>query len=458
MSCDIFLSYSRADLAMAQRLEAALAAGGLIVWRDQNAVRPGGSFPDDIAEAILSCFAVVWLASSSSVKSAWVRRELAFATDQIKLIIPVHLNREALDQMPPGLRLLFPHIDHARLDVDDFAQGSQAILQSLREAGVRAGRLSLAESFATHGAIQPTGLAAIPPAAASDLLPIDEQSPLVLGVAVDVSGSMQAALAAGGEGRNRLEGALHAIRDLASRYRQTGAPPEVAASMGLAKLFAYGFGFADRAAKYGKLGALAQRFLKDAPPVPARIFSGAVRDLLEMAGTQPHTLSLREVDQRWLQIEERLWEQRIDLFGTTHMRAAMESVARRFATEFARYDGTPHSALFLISDGESKDGSPVEVARQIAQQGTIILSCYLTGQDVADPRKLYESPLPNWPEGAITLFECASALEEDSILLPVLRDKGWQAREGDRLFVQLNQSALLVEFGSVVLDLVPYPR
>ena len=49
----------------------------------------------------------------------------------------------------------------------------------------------------------------------------------------------------------------------------------------LTKLFAYGFGFADRAAKYGKLGGLAQRFMKEAPPIPSQVFRGAVRDLLE---------------------------------------------------------------------------------------------------------------------------------------------------------------------------------
>ena len=133
-------------------------------------------------------------------------------------------------------------------------------------------------------------------------------------------------------------------------------------------------------------------------------------------------------------------------------------MAERFAAEFTSYAGTPHSALFLVSDGESKDGSPLGPCRRIARRGTIILSCYLTGQDIAEPRRLYARPQPGWPEGAITLFRCSSILEEDSLLLPVLREKRWAAVEGDRLFVQLNQSALVSEFVSFVLDLASRPK
>ncbi|MDP9121696.1 MAG: hypothetical protein M3O15_10085 [Acidobacteriota bacterium] len=52
----------------------------------------------------------------------------------------------------------------------------------------------------------------------------------------------------------------------------------------------------------------------------------------------------------------------------------------------------------------------------------------------------------------------AVLLEEDSLLLPVLREKGWAATEGDRLFVQLNQSTLVSEFVSFVLDLAQPPK
>ena len=130
MNCDVFITYSRSDLATAERLEGALSAASLAAWRDKKEIRPGDNFPDDIAAAIDSCFAVVWLASAASVQSTWVRRELAYATDARRLIIPVHLNREALDQMPPGLRLLFPHIDYVNLEEQDWDQGVAAVIRS----------------------------------------------------------------------------------------------------------------------------------------------------------------------------------------------------------------------------------------------------------------------------------------------------------------------------------------
>jgi len=460
MECNVFISYSRANLAVAERLERDLSAAGLDAWRDKNEVRPGGSFPDDIATAVDSCFAVVWLVSDASVQSVWVRRELAYATDAKKLIVPILLNHGAFDRMPPGLRLLFPHIDYVNLEEQDWDQGIAAVVRSLREAGVRAGRLPHSELAVRDPAPSlvvsdwPDQIGAVDTPTDVDLLPIEEISPLVLGVVIDVSGTMQTAIRndVGGE-RNRLEGVLDAIRDLARRYHDEDMSPDVQEGAGLVKLFAYGFGFADRAAKYGKLGILAGRVFKDAPPVPSHVFRGAVRDLLEIAGVESRTLSLKEIDEQWSVIEGRLWEQRMDLFGTTPMRAALEVVAERFAAEFAVFDGVPHSALLLVSDGESKDGSPVDACRMIARRGTIILSCYLTGEDVAEPRRLYARPQSGWPEGAVTLFRCSSALEEDSLLLRVLHEKGWAAAEGDRLFVQLNQSALVAEFVSLILNL-----
>src|SRR5262249_18824134 len=152
MQCEVFITYSREDLAVAERLERDLSAAGLSAWRDKNEIRPGDSFPDDIAAAIDTCFAVVWLASATSAQSTWVRRELAYATDARKLIVPVHLNREVRVQMPPGLRLLFPHIDYVNLEEQDWDRGVAAIIRSLREAGALDRRPPPSESLPARGA------------------------------------------------------------------------------------------------------------------------------------------------------------------------------------------------------------------------------------------------------------------------------------------------------------------
>jgi hypothetical protein len=304
----------------------------------------------------------------------------------------------------------------------------------------------------------PGELGAVETPVGLDLLPIDEQTPPVFGVAIDVSGSMQKAMGtASGDQKSRLQGVMESLRSLASHYHAQAESQEVTEIIGSGKLFAYGFGFADRAVKLGKLGKLAQR-VPGVPPVPSRIFSGAVRDLLEVAGFEPHTQTLKEIESQWSQLEEGLWDQRMDFLGKTQMRQALETVARRFAVEFASYAGTPHSALFIVSDGESKDGSPVEACCKIAQQGTVIFSCYLSEHDVAEPRRLYARPQPGWDDAAKIMFRCSSVLEEDSLLLPVLKAKEWTANEGDRLFVQLNQSALVSEFVTFILDMAKGPK
>ena len=78
--------------------------------------------------------------------------------------------------------------------------------------------------------------------------------------------------------------------------------------------------------------------------------------------------------------------------------------------------------------------------KQLAKRGTVIMSCYLTSRDILEAKRLYSHAQPSWPQGASTLFNCSSPLTQDLVgLAAELRKRDWQAGEGDRLFVQLNQ-------------------
>ena len=48
----VFLSYSREDLKIIQRLEHGLAANGVSVWRDQEKIYWGEKWPKVLGEAI----------------------------------------------------------------------------------------------------------------------------------------------------------------------------------------------------------------------------------------------------------------------------------------------------------------------------------------------------------------------------------------------------------------------
>jgi tetratricopeptide (TPR) repeat protein len=82
----LFLSYSRNDVAKAQRITRWLEHEGHEVWRDEDDIGGGASFSGEIERALKDCDAVLALWSVSSVQSAWVRDEAGFGRDANKLI------------------------------------------------------------------------------------------------------------------------------------------------------------------------------------------------------------------------------------------------------------------------------------------------------------------------------------------------------------------------------------
>jgi hypothetical protein len=138
MRFDVVISYAREDFAEAERLERALTAERLVVFRDINQVQPGERFPDKVAQAIDSCEAVVWLGSESSLKSKWVERELDYATEAEKPIVPLYLNREVREHTPGRLRILFPHVAYVDLEESGWDEGVAAVVRGLREGAVGA--------------------------------------------------------------------------------------------------------------------------------------------------------------------------------------------------------------------------------------------------------------------------------------------------------------------------------
>ncbi|HEY2051873.1 MAG TPA: TIR domain-containing protein [Caulobacteraceae bacterium] len=75
---DIFLSYSRADQAIARRFAEAFAAEGMEVWWDVT-LRSGEAYDEVTENALRTAKAVVVLWSATSVASRWVRSEATLA-------------------------------------------------------------------------------------------------------------------------------------------------------------------------------------------------------------------------------------------------------------------------------------------------------------------------------------------------------------------------------------------
>ena len=124
---DVFISYARANRALAERLADNLEADGVTVWWDRNLVA-GSEFASVIEARLLIAAVVVVLWSAESVRSSFVRDESSRALKQGKLL-PVRI--EDVD-LPLGFGQLHT-LDLLGWDGDAADDGFQALLFELRQ-------------------------------------------------------------------------------------------------------------------------------------------------------------------------------------------------------------------------------------------------------------------------------------------------------------------------------------
>ncbi len=82
---DVFLSYAREDVALAEKLASLLAANGLDVWWDRRLIS-GDAINTTIERAIDDAKAVIVLWSPHSIGSRWVNGEAEAAAEHGKLL------------------------------------------------------------------------------------------------------------------------------------------------------------------------------------------------------------------------------------------------------------------------------------------------------------------------------------------------------------------------------------
>lgn len=85
----MFISYSKADAAAAQRVADALRASGLSVWWDTTGLAPGGEFSAEIERQLDAAKHVLVLWSKKAARSEWVRDEADHAKRQGKLVAAI---------------------------------------------------------------------------------------------------------------------------------------------------------------------------------------------------------------------------------------------------------------------------------------------------------------------------------------------------------------------------------
>src|SRR5262245_1619098 len=88
---DVVVSYSRSDADRVRPVVRRLEEAGVAVWLDRDDIAGARLWGAEIAAAIDSCKVLLFMASSASIVSKGVIREVAVAYDAEKAILPLHL-------------------------------------------------------------------------------------------------------------------------------------------------------------------------------------------------------------------------------------------------------------------------------------------------------------------------------------------------------------------------------
>lgn len=115
MKYDVFISYSRKDIAVSDKICAAFDRAGISYFIDRQGISGGFEFPAVLAEAILDSRIVLFLASKNSYESKFTNSELTFAFNEKSKnsILPYIIDGST---MPPALRFVFASINWRTID------------------------------------------------------------------------------------------------------------------------------------------------------------------------------------------------------------------------------------------------------------------------------------------------------------------------------------------------------
>ena len=101
---DAFISYSHLDRDFAVHLQTALKSSGKAVWVDEADIPSGSRWAEDLKEAIEDADAFVFVISPDSAGSDECKKELSYAVELHKRLIPVNLRQTPIEVLPKSIR------------------------------------------------------------------------------------------------------------------------------------------------------------------------------------------------------------------------------------------------------------------------------------------------------------------------------------------------------------------
>lgn len=127
----IFVSYARADRAVAERVRRSLEIAGLPVWLDEEAIRPGtADWQAAIRLGIQNSAALVVLCSPDAIASRFVLSEIALAGEIAIPIFPIWIAGESWAASAPLELLTYQYVD-ARGNSGELADSLASPLREL---------------------------------------------------------------------------------------------------------------------------------------------------------------------------------------------------------------------------------------------------------------------------------------------------------------------------------------
>ena len=101
---DAFISYSHLDRDFAVRLQRALRDSGKEIWVDEADIPSGARWAEDLKGAIEDADSFVFIISPDSVASEECKKELNYAVELNKRIIPLNLRLTPFADLPDAIR------------------------------------------------------------------------------------------------------------------------------------------------------------------------------------------------------------------------------------------------------------------------------------------------------------------------------------------------------------------
>lgn len=95
----VFISYSSKDIHQSNAVVKMLKEAGIEYWRAPEMIPAGSNYAREIPQAITACQAFVLLISGSSQSSIWVEKEIDCAVNSHRVIVPLRLDEEPLNDV-----------------------------------------------------------------------------------------------------------------------------------------------------------------------------------------------------------------------------------------------------------------------------------------------------------------------------------------------------------------------